>query len=104
MACLYLVVAGDGDVHVSEGRVGVAHGDSGDVDVGGLSQGLVVGTGVCHDQEAGLTESSLDLIGEGSGGKTTVEGGGAGGGCKLQHSPLVGGERRVELVDWLTSR
>ena len=75
----YLVVAGDGDVHVSQGRVGVAERDAGDVDVGGLSQGLVVGTGVRHDQEAGLPEGSLDLIG------------GAGGRGELQHGSLEEG-------------
>ncbi|KAF3846841.1 hypothetical protein F7725_003919 [Dissostichus mawsoni] len=67
----------DGDVHVSQWRVGVAQSDGGDVDVGSLSQWLMVGTGVCDEQEAGLPESSLDLIGEGTGGEAPVEGGGA---------------------------
>ena len=87
----YLVVAGDGNVHVSQGRVGVAERDAGDVDVGGLSQGLVVGTGVRHDQEAGLPEGRLDLIGECSGGEAAVEGGGAGGRGELQHGSLEEG-------------
>lgn len=75
----YLVVAWNGDVDVSERGVGVAEGDGGDVDVRGLSQRLVVGTGVCDDQEAGLPEGCLDLIGEGTGGESAGEGGGAGG-------------------------
>merc|ERR1719187_1083264 len=83
-----LVVAGDSDVNVSQRGVGVAQGDGGDVDVGRLGQGLVVGTRVGDDQEAGLPERRLDLIGEGAGGEAAVEGGGTGGGGELQHGPL----------------
>lgn len=61
------VVAGDGDVDVLEGGVGVAEGDDGDVDLGGFSNGLVVGAGVGDDEEAGLEELGLDLVGEGTG-------------------------------------
>jgi len=93
----HLVVAGDGDVHVSQGRVGVAKRNAGDVDVGRLSQRLVVGTGVRHDQEAGLPEGGLDLIGECSWGEATVEGGGASGGGELQHSSL--GTRGKQTLD-----
>lgn len=84
----HLVVAWDGDVHVSQRGVGVAQGDGGDVDVGSLSQWLMVSTRVCHDQEAGLSESCLDLIGEGTRGEATMEGGGTGGRGELQHSSL----------------
>lgn len=84
----HLVVAGDGNVHVSQWGVSVAQGNGGNVDVGSLSQWLMVSTRVCHDQEAGLPESCLDLIGEGTGGETTVEGGGTSGRGKLQHSSL----------------
>ena len=87
----HLVVAGDGDVHVSQGRVGVAERDAGDVDVGGLRQGLMVGTGVSHDQETGLPEGRLDLIGECSRGEAAVEGGGTGGRGELQHGSLESG-------------
>lgn len=61
------VVAGDGDVDVLEGRVGVAEGDDGDVDLGGFGDGLVVGAGVGDDEEAGLEELGLDLVREGTG-------------------------------------
>ena len=61
-----LVVAGDGDVHELGGGVHVAEGDDGDVGVASLGDGLVVSSGVRDDEEPGLTEGSLDLIGEGS--------------------------------------
>jgi len=61
------VVAGDGDVDVLEGSVGVAEGDDGDVNLGGFSDGLVVSAGVGDDEEAGLLELGLDLVGEGTG-------------------------------------
>lgn len=48
----------------------------------------MVGTGISHNQETGLPESSLDLIGKGTGGEATVEGGRTGGRGKLQHCPL----------------
>ena len=92
---LYLVVAGDGNVHVVERGVSVAQGDGGDVDVGSLCQRLVVGTGVRDDQEAGLTESRLNLIGEGTRGEAAMEGGGASGRGKLQHSPLKTRNKRL---------
>lgn len=86
----HLVVTWDGNVHVSKWGVSVAQGNGGDVDVGRLSQRLMVSTGVCHNQEAGLPESCLNLIGECTRGEPTVEGGGAGGRGKLQHCPLKG--------------
>ena len=61
------VVAGDGDVDVLEGGVGVAEGDDGDVDLGGFGDGLVISAGVGDDEEAGLLELGLDLVGEGTG-------------------------------------
>lgn len=84
----HLVVTGDGNVHISKWRVCVAQSNGGDVHVGSLSQWLMVSTGICHDQEAGLPESCLDLIGECSRGETTMEGGGTGGRGELQHSSL----------------
>lgn len=84
----HLVVAGDGNVHIAERRVSVAQGDGGDVDVGGLRQWLVVGTGIGDNQEAGLPEGRLDLIGEGPGGEAAVERCGAGSRSELQHSSL----------------
>ena len=74
-SCHYLVVAWNGDIHISEGCVGVAQGNGGDVDVGRLSQGLMVSTGVGDDQKAGLPEGSLNLIGEGTRGEAAGKGG-----------------------------
>merc|ERR1719192_1340896 len=64
-----LVVAGDGEADELGGRVNVAEGDDGDVGVAALSDGLVVRPGVADDQQAGLAESGLDLVGEGSRGE-----------------------------------
>ena len=64
-----LVVAGDGNVDELGGRVDVAEGDDRDVGVAPLSQGLMVRPGVADDQQARLTEGSLDLVGEGSRGE-----------------------------------
>ena len=75
---LTLVVGGDGNVDVLEGRVGIAEGDDGDIDVGRLADGLGVGAGVGDDQEAGLTELLGDLVGEGTGGEASGDGLGAG--------------------------
>ena len=61
-----LVVAGDGDVDEPRGRVDVGEGDDGDVGVRALGHGLVVSAGIGDNQQPGLAESSLDLIGEGS--------------------------------------
>ena len=70
-----LVVAGDGDVDELGGRVNVAEGDDGDVGVAALSDGLVIGPGVADDQQPGLAEGGLDLIGEGSGSEPSGHGG-----------------------------
>lgn len=61
-----LVVAGDGDVNKLGGGVHVAEGNDGDVGIASLGDGLVVSSGVGDDEEPGLTEGGLDLIGEGS--------------------------------------
>lgn len=89
----HLVVTGDGNVHVSQRRVRVAQGNGGDVDVGSLSQRLMISTRICHNQETGLPESCLDLIGECTRGETTMEGGGTGGRGELQHCSLKWTER-----------
>ena len=64
-----LVVAGDGDVDELGWRVNVAEPDDGDVGVAALSDGLLVSPGVADHQQTGLTEGSLDLVGEGSRGE-----------------------------------
>jgi len=80
-----------------ERRVRVAQGDGGDVDVGCLRQRLVVSAGVGHDQQAGLPEGGLDLVGEGTGGEAAVERCGAGGRCELQHGSLE--RKRLRIRD-----
>ena len=49
---------GDGNIDEVKGRVGVSKGNGGNVHVRALNQGLVVGAGVAHDDEAGLEEPS----------------------------------------------
>ena len=45
-------------------RVNVAESNDGDVGVGAFSDGLMISSGVGNDQQTGLAESCLDLIGE----------------------------------------
>ena len=59
---MYLVVTGDGNVHMGEGRVSGGEGNDWDVDIWSLRDWLVVSTGVGHNQQAGLTESSLKAL------------------------------------------
>ena len=92
----HLVVTGDGNVDISQWRISVAQGNGGDVDVRSLSQWLMVSTRISHNQEAGLSESSLDLIGECARGETTVEGGSTSGRGKLQHSSLKWAKKKSQ--------
>ena len=71
---LALVVGRDGHVNIGDGRVGVAKGDGGDVHVGSLLDGLVVGAGISYNQKPGLLEVLLDLIGEGTRGVSASKG------------------------------
>lgn len=59
-----LVVAWDADINVLDGGVGVAKADNWDVDVAGLSDGLVVDGWVGDDDESWLSEAGLRMIGE----------------------------------------
>jgi len=70
---LRLVVGGDSDIDVVQGRVGVADGDNGDVDVRSLSNGLVVDTGVGDDDQTGLLERLGDVIGEVTGSESSSD-------------------------------
>ena len=85
------VVGGDGHVDESGGRLDVAEGDDGDVDVRGLLDGLGVGAGVRHDDETGLLERAGDVVGEGTGGEAAGNGTGAGVRSELEDSALAVG-------------
>lgn len=89
-----LVVGGDGNVNVLGGRVGVAEGDNGNVDVAGLLDGLGVGAGVGDDNQARLLERAGDVVGEATGGETTSDGLGAGVGSELEDGTLTVGTGR----------
>merc|ERR550517_419414 len=91
---LTLVVAWDSNIHMSQRGVSGGKGNDRDVDIGSLSHWPVVGAGVSHHQEAGLTVSSLDLVGECSRGEATSNRGGTSGRGKLEHSSLAVGTGR----------
>ena len=63
---LSLVVGRDGDVHMVEGGISVAESNHRDVHVRRLADGLVISAGVREDDQAGLHELLLDLVGEGT--------------------------------------
>ena len=83
-----LDVSGDGNVDVLGGGIGVAERDNGDVNVTALHDGLVIGTGVCHNQKSGLLVSSLDLISECTRGESAGDGSSSGVKSKLQDGSL----------------
>ncbi len=68
-----LVVDGDSNVNELEGRVGVAERNDGDVDVGRLTDGLVVDAGVRDDDQAGLLERAGDVVREATGGEASSD-------------------------------
>ena len=61
---LALVVGGDADVDIAHGGISVAEGNGGDVAEGGFLDGLMIGSGVGQDEEAGLAEGGLQLVRE----------------------------------------
>lgn len=89
-----LVVGGDGNIDEVGGRVSVAEGDNGDVDVAGLLDGLGVGAGVGHNDEARLLERTGDVVGEVTGGETTGNGSGTSVCSELQDRTLTVGTGR----------
>eukprot|EP00736_Rhodelphis_marinus_P005849 Rmarinus@m.9027 len=92
---LALVVAGDGDIHVLEGRIGIAESDGGHVHVGRLDDRLGVSARVREDQKARLLEALVDLVSESTRGETASDGSGTSVLGELQHGTLAvrtGGE------------
>ena len=73
-----LVVCWDADIDVSHGRVSVTEGNGRDVPQSRLLDGLVVGPWVGEDEQAGLAEGGLHLVGEGTRGVPPGDGVGAG--------------------------
>jgi hypothetical protein len=86
-----LVVGWDGHIDVLGGRVGVAEGDDGDVDVGSLLDSLGVGAWVGDDDQAGLLERAGDVVGEVTGGEASGDGGSTGVGGELEDGTLTVG-------------
>lgn len=91
---LGLVVAGNGNINEFGGRVGVSKGNDGDVDVGGLLDGLSIGAGVGDDDQSGLLERAGDVVGEVTRGETASNGGGTGVVGKLEDGTLTVGTGR----------
>ena len=89
-----LVVGGDGNIDVLGGRVGIAEGNDGDVDVGSLLDGLGISAGIGDDDEAGLLERAGDVVGEGTGGEATGDSLSTGVGGELQDGTLTVGTGR----------
>ena len=86
---LRLVVGRDGNVDVVEGRVGVADGDDGDVDVRRLTDGLVVNARVGDDNQARLLERAGDVVGEVARGEAAGDGLRASVGRKLEDGAVT---------------
>ena len=91
---LGLVVGRDGNIDELEGSIGVAEGDDGDVDVRGLTDGLVVDARVGDDDQAGLLERAGDVVGEGTGSETAGNGLRTGVGSKFQDGTVTVGACR----------
>lgn len=89
----FSVAAGNDDVDEVKGSIGVAEGDGGDVDIGGLNDGLLVGLGVGDDEEPGFLELLGELVGQGTG---DPPGGGTGGAAGVL-AELVDGSLAVLL-------
>lgn len=91
-----LVVAGDGNVDVAKGCIGVTEGNDGDVDIRGLANGLVVDSGVSDDDDSGLPEGSGDVVGERSGSESAGNGAGTGVGGEFEDSSVAEGSARED--------
>jgi hypothetical protein len=90
---LGLVVGGDDTIYVANLRVSVTDGNGGDVGIGSLKKGLAISVRVSDDDQSGLNELGLDLIGEGTRGETTGKRLGTSEGGKLQDGTLTVGAR-----------
>ena len=100
-----LVVGGDSNIDELQGGIGVTESNDGDVDVGSLSDGLVVNTGVGNDNKTGLLERPGDVVGEATGGETTSDGLSTGVGGVLEDGTVTVGTSRddTDIVGVLNS-
>jgi hypothetical protein len=97
-----LVVGRDGNVDELGGRVGIAEGDDGDVDIRGLLDSLGVGAGIGDDDQARLLEGTGDVVGEVTGGEASGDGHGTGVSGELQHGTLAVGTGRDHTdIGWV---
>lgn len=86
---LALVVGGDGNVDELEGSVGVAKRDDRDVDIGSLTDGLDVDSGVGNNDQTGLLEGLGDVVSEVAWGEAAGNGHGTGLGGELEDSAVA---------------
>merc|ERR1719168_530747 len=84
-----LVVAGDDNVDVFERRVNVTEADDWDVDVGSLSNGLVIDGGIGDDDQFRLFVAALGVIGVSTWGKSTGAVGATNKSSKFQNSSMA---------------
>ena len=68
------IVGRNGDINESERSIGIADGNHGDIDIGCLTNRLVIHSWVGDDDETGLSEGTSDVVGEGTWCKTTSHG------------------------------
>jgi hypothetical protein len=84
-----LVVGWDCDVDEFGGRVCVAKGNDGDVDIGGFFDGLSIGSWIGDNDQSRFFERAGDVVGEVSGSEATCNGDGAGVGSEFEDSALA---------------
>ena len=99
-----LVVGWDSDIDEFGWGVGVAESDDWDVDIGGFLDGLSIGAGIGHNDEAGLLEGSGDVVGEVTGGEATSDGSGTSVSSELEDGSLtIGTSRDNTDVGWVVN-
>lgn len=88
------VVGRDSHVNKFRGRVGIAEGNDGDVNVGSFFDSLGVGAWVGDNDEPGFFEGAGDVVGEIARGEPTSNGDGTRVGGKLENGTLTVGAGR----------
>ena len=97
-----LIVGWDCDVDELGWGVGVAERDDGDIDIGGLLDGLGVGTRVGDDDETWFLERAGDVVGKVSWCEATCDRDCARVGCELQDGTLAVGTRGDDTdIGWV---
>lgn len=99
----YLVVAWNCNIHIAQGRIGIAQGNGRDVYIWRFGQWLMVSSWISDYQEAGLTEGSLDLIGESARSETASNWCSSSCSSKFQNGTLQWGDNKQGWNGWISS-